>query len=494
MTTAITGARTFSSVNIILTKQTGRVLKYSTFIGGEGNDVPFGIYRDADDGSIYITGMSTSIDDYPTTATAFQTVNRGDDDLIISKFNPAGNGSSDLLYSSLIGGIKSDRGLNIAVAPNKKAYIVGITDSSAFRTTRGSFATEGSPDSYNSFLLVLDVINSPLNFELNDLETCEGVPVAIGIKSNINGGSGTGEFTYEWVPSDGLDNATIANPTVLNPTETKEYSVLVIETDGTTPTGIIAEETMILTVLDKPEAIIDEGYETEVCAGTGEAMLYSTTEEDGVLIKWVIENGSPVEDPPYSNANIEVKWNNAGNGKVMLIKTNDVTLCEDTTEAVITVHPSPDADIGGDNEVCNGCTNTYSTTLETGETAEWSITNGTANGATDEEEFDVTWSDTETSGEIQLIKTNAFGCTDTTKLLITITETPRHSISGDDVVCENEIITYTTSDREGAVNEWSVTGGEAVDPAPHDRPDFQGAMERTSGDCYSKTGNRIKNI
>jgi hypothetical protein len=130
------------------------------------------------------------------------------------------------------------------------------------------------------------------------LEVCEGNPIQIGFKSNISGGTGSGIYTYEWLPAAGLDDNTLANPTVLNPQATTEYSVLVTEMFNNQPTGIIAEEKVMLTVLPKPEAVVDTGYAVEICSGN--EAVYSTNSEVGVLMLWRVENGSPVGAPPFS--------------------------------------------------------------------------------------------------------------------------------------------------------------------------------------------------
>lgn len=448
-------------------------MKYSTYLGGPADEIAFGLYLD-DARNIYVTGMTTSSQEFPTTETAFQTENNGDNDAIVCKLNLGGNGSGDILYSSLVGGKKTDRGIAITLGKNKLVYVTGVSDSSSFPTTRGSYNTVGN-NTTDAFFFALDVINPPLKYELTDLEVCYGTPIEIGFKNGISGGSETNDYAYEWLPADGLDDNEIANPTVLNPTGNTVYSVLVTEMKDGKPTGIIADDKVELTVHPLPEVSIEDGYATEACAGDGNDYTFTTTEDPDALIEWKVQNGTPVGNPPYSNANFQVNWNNAGTGKVTLIKTDDVTLCKDSVEVDITVNPMPEVDVTGDLEVCSGCSGVYSTDLAAGETVKWKIEEGTADGADDESNFNVTWNDVgEGNGRIIMTKSNEFGCTDSTILLITITAMPLPTINGDDDVCLGDIIEYTTSDRDGAVNEWSVTqGGEAVDPPPHDGLSFK---------------------
>ena len=79
-------------------------LAYSTFVGGSGQDAPaapganMGIAVDST-GAAYITGMTESTD-FPVTPGAFETTHNptgtGDDDVFVTKLNPAGLGGSSI--------------------------------------------------------------------------------------------------------------------------------------------------------------------------------------------------------------------------------------------------------------------------------------------------------------------------------------------------------------------------------------------------------------
>lgn len=118
-------------------------LIYSTYLGGSGNDEPFGIAVDAS-GSVYVTGITTSTD-FPITPGAVQTTFAGDREVFISKLNP--NGTA-LVYSTYLGGSASDSGQNIAVDAAGNAYITGRTYSDNFPVTPGAVQTTfgGSSD------------------------------------------------------------------------------------------------------------------------------------------------------------------------------------------------------------------------------------------------------------------------------------------------------------------------------------------------------------
>lgn len=117
----------------------GASLIYSTFLGGSGSDLGFGIAVDAS-GAAYVAGATGSTD-FPTTSGAFDTSPNGVDDVFVAKLNPAG---SALSYATYLGGDSWDDARSIAVDPAGGAYVTGSTQSTSFPTTPGAFNTTGA--------------------------------------------------------------------------------------------------------------------------------------------------------------------------------------------------------------------------------------------------------------------------------------------------------------------------------------------------------------
>jgi hypothetical protein len=127
----------------------GSALVYSTYLGGREHDIGSGIAVDGD-GNAYVTGTTMpsglfSSNDFPMTAGAFQTQLGNTNgcppclfEAFVAKLNPAG---SALIYSTFLGGDRSDAGSRIAVDPAGNAYVAGTTSSSNFPTTAGAFQT-----------------------------------------------------------------------------------------------------------------------------------------------------------------------------------------------------------------------------------------------------------------------------------------------------------------------------------------------------------------
>ena len=110
-------------------------LVYSTYFGGRGADSTYGSLTVKDD-IVYFAGTTTSID-FPTTPNANRTVrNVGEADSFIAAINITNN---TLLYSSYIGGSKTDDGEALIISDDGFLYYVGDTWSDDFPTTANAY-------------------------------------------------------------------------------------------------------------------------------------------------------------------------------------------------------------------------------------------------------------------------------------------------------------------------------------------------------------------
>jgi hypothetical protein len=123
---------------------TGTGLVFSTYLGGSGDDVAYGIAVDAP-GNVYLTGETFS-SNFPL-SNAFQTSRRGTSDAFITKINASG---TTLGYSTYYGGNNVDGGTAVAVNSCGEPYVIGATDSNDFPTTTSSAQTShgGARDAF----------------------------------------------------------------------------------------------------------------------------------------------------------------------------------------------------------------------------------------------------------------------------------------------------------------------------------------------------------
>jgi Beta-propeller repeat/HYDIN/CFA65/VesB-like, Ig-like domain len=133
------------------------VLSYSTYLGGSGGDVAYGIAVDSS-GDIYITGVTGSRD-FPLTSSA-QSANQGAGDAFVVKLNPPGTG---LVYSTYLGGSGQETGTGIAVDSTGNVYIAGFTYSTNFPVTTGAFQPTYAGDG-DGFIARLSAAGSTLTY------------------------------------------------------------------------------------------------------------------------------------------------------------------------------------------------------------------------------------------------------------------------------------------------------------------------------------------
>ncbi|MEA2452317.1 MAG: hypothetical protein QOG04_1027 [Actinomycetota bacterium] len=138
------------SIDAFVTKlnAAGSALIYSTYLGGSGPDLGYGIAVDSS-GVAYVAGITVSTN-FPTAGTfsnpPFQAAFAGASDVFVTTFTAAG---SALVCSTYLGGAGGDVGRAIAVDSSGAAYVGGGTASTNFPTQgpyQGSKA--GSDDAF----------------------------------------------------------------------------------------------------------------------------------------------------------------------------------------------------------------------------------------------------------------------------------------------------------------------------------------------------------
>ena len=171
------GVRTDIFLAVLTPSGSGNTdLLYSTYFGGNNSETAQGIISDFDhavgialdsSGNVYIAGTiqatqsgGTYISDFPTTTDAFQSYNGGGQDGFISILTLSGSGSSDLIYSSYLGGTDSDGIDAFAMDDSGNIYVAGYTYSNDFPITPGAYVTDFD-------VIGLDIFVSSFSIQLN---------------------------------------------------------------------------------------------------------------------------------------------------------------------------------------------------------------------------------------------------------------------------------------------------------------------------------------
>ncbi len=118
----------------------GTALVYSTYLGGNGDETGTSIAVDSQ-GNAYVAGVTGS-GNFPATPGGFQDTKDGSVDGFLAKLSPSG---SAIVYATYVGGDNSDTVLGLAVDAGNRAYVVGRTDSTRFRTALFPTPRNGNP-------------------------------------------------------------------------------------------------------------------------------------------------------------------------------------------------------------------------------------------------------------------------------------------------------------------------------------------------------------
>jgi hypothetical protein len=156
----------------------GSALVYSSYVGGTGTEVGNGIAVDGT-GSVYLAGETSSVN-FPT-ASPFQAANGGGSDAFVTKLNSAG---SALAYSSYLGGTLTDRAFGIAVDGTGSAYMIGETNSTNFPTASPYQAASGG--NFDVFAAKVNVAGSAKLYStyLGGSSSDEGYGIAVDGSGN----------------------------------------------------------------------------------------------------------------------------------------------------------------------------------------------------------------------------------------------------------------------------------------------------------------------
>jgi hypothetical protein len=172
----------------------GSTLLYSTYLGGSDEEQGIGLVVD-DEGNVYVTGQTFSVD-FPTTPGALDTTLNGGRDGFVAKLSAAG----DLIYSTYLGGDNWDYGNCIAVDDAGSAYIGGFTHGGFPVTPGAAQATFGG--SGDGFVAKLSPDGSSLVYSTYvGGSSWERIPgIAVDREGSAYIATGSGSFDFPTTP------------------------------------------------------------------------------------------------------------------------------------------------------------------------------------------------------------------------------------------------------------------------------------------------------
>lgn len=222
-------------------------LVYSTYLGGTGGDTTGnGIDLDAA-GNIYVIG-TTKANDFPVTDSAYAGVIFGPQDAFLCEFNP---GSSNLLYSTFLGGESDDWGIGIAVSPKGLVYFAVQTISAQFPLSFGSYQVnlKGAADPVVGVLDMTKSGNDSLVYDTyfggSDNDEVRAIKLDVNGNLLVTGYTLSSDFPVTGdalqVKNNGNGDAFVSVVNPLNPSKFVIYSTYLGGSDGEVAYGIAGD-------------------------------------------------------------------------------------------------------------------------------------------------------------------------------------------------------------------------------------------------------------
>lgn len=229
----------------------GSALVYSTYLGGKGHDIGYGIAV-GNDGSPYVAG-STDSSDFPLSKAFKRTYGGGTTDAFVTKLGPQG---AALDYSTFLGGGGADVARGIALDQSGAAIVAGSTSSTDFpvaKAFQGALKKTDDPDAfvakisppgaellYSTFLgggapdhaTSVAVDGSGAAYVAGDTRSSD-FPTANALQSVANGGGGLAESASDaFVTKFDANGGALAYSTFLGGSEADQASGIAVDRDG----------------------------------------------------------------------------------------------------------------------------------------------------------------------------------------------------------------------------------------------------------------------
>jgi PKD repeat protein len=282
-------------------------------------------------------------------------------------------------------------------------------------------------------------VNLPFARAGNDKTLCSGDSVRIGTNGSIN-------YTYEWYD---LNNNKIGDGDriFVLPTTTTSYYQKVVDKDR----GCINYDTMTVQVGALP--VISIATDQTIC--DGQTIALGGSAQTGNSYSWTSDPNGFTDNTsnPRVRPNATITYT--------LVQTIDSTGCSATDDVTLTVNPSPKTELVGDTSICNGDSEMFSITANSGNTYNWSYGNGTvtAGGGSSDTSITLEFS-TSGAASVQVIEINSVGCPDTASFEFNVNDNPIADFSYDNN-CAGKDIQFVDESTGNDTRLWDFGDGNS---------------------------------
>ena len=288
----------------------------------------------------------------------------------------------------------------------------------------------------------------------SDKAVCTGEGVQIGNANAANGG--VSPYRLKWTPSLGLSNDTIPNPMAI-PANATNYILMVRDSRDS-----VKKDSVFVTVNAKPTPQIIGNSNPKLDANE----IYTAVTPAGTSNRWDVLNGTAIGDSTSNS--FEVRWDIAGNGKVILKQKIDATGCfaNDTILVVIAEQiPGLSVNAGVDKSICEGgSTSIGSTNPASGGTPpyryKWTPSAGLSNDTIPDP-----IANPGITTNFKLTVTDSRDSVAVDSITVVVNALPNPQITGSTSLKIGTVTIYSANTPNGTSNKWSVELGTVIGSA-----------------------------
>jgi hypothetical protein len=150
---------------------------------------------------------------------------------------------------------------------------------------------------------------------------------------------------------------------------------------------------------------------------------------------------------------------NAAGAVTLTLDASSESCLDATSSKTLTIHANPTPMVSGGSTVCAQTKDIeYSTSLNSGNTYEWSVTGGTIESGNGTNKIFVNWG-SNAVGTVQATENTIHNCVASNTKTITINTLPAPLISGKNTDCLGDNTIYSAAAVAGNSYSWNITGG-----------------------------------
>lgn len=295
----------------------------------------------------------------------------------------------------------------------------------------------------------IEVASIPISNAGSDTSFCTGTSVQIGFINNP-------DYIYSWLPTAGLDNPNISNPTLTlnNSSDTPMTVHYTVKTNfAYNPYICSSSDEIKITVYPTPTS--DFLVPDSICLGKNITINYNGNMGTDAVYNWLFEDGVILSGSgmgPY-----DVQWDSLGskiislqvvsNGCSSVLSSKNIFISESTNSTFV-------------SDKISACENeeiefTYTGSANSSSTYNWDFAGGNIQSGTGQGPISVKWA---SSGNYQVkLSVAESGCMSSETIVdINIRNAPVATFTADTVLCENQLttLTYTGTNNQNTIFNW----------------------------------------